>query len=134
MRAVLSLLLLVACLAWAAPCLAADVPPATPEGPAVTPVRPGRGSALLQLSPMYVEIRDSLAVLDAREKQLLADLAVATDEATAEAIVRELEALPLERVQCLLRIQLRYARHEDRPELERRLRLRLLELQGGGNI
>jgi hypothetical protein len=83
---------------------------------------------------MYVEIRDSLAVLDAREKQLLADLAVATDDVTAEAIVRELEALPLERVQSILRIQLRYARQEDRPELERRLRLRLLELQGDRNI
>ncbi len=134
MRAVLSLLLLVTCLAWAAPCLAADVPPATPDTPATPPARHVRGSALLQLSPMYVEIRDSLAVLDAREKQLLADLAVATDDVTAEAIVRELEALPLERVQSILRIQLRYARQEDRPELERRLRLRLLELQGDRNI
>ena len=131
MRAVLSLIALVSCASVA---FAADLPPATGQGPVVAPAHSGRGSALLQLSPMYVEIRDTLALSDAREQQLLADLARATDDATAEAIVRELESLPVERVLSILRIQARYARQEDRPELERRIRLRMLELQGGGNI
>jgi hypothetical protein len=68
------------------------------------------------------------------EKQLLADLAVATDDATAEAIVRELESLPLGRVLSILRIQARYARQENRPDLERQIKLRMLELQGAGRI
>lgn len=131
MRAILSLLVLVSCATTA---IAANMPPAVGNGPVVSPAHGGHGSALLQLSPMYVEIRDSLALSDAREKQLLADLAVATDDATAEAIVRELESLPAERVLSILRIQVRYARPEDRPALERRLRLRRLELLGGGNI
>lgn len=131
MRAILSLIALVSI---ASAAFAADLPPATGHGPVATPAHSGRGSALLQLSPMYVEIRDTLALSDAREKQLLAELAAVTDDAAAEAIVRELESLPVERVLSILRIQARYARQEDRPELERRIRLRMLELQGGGNI
>lgn len=131
MRAVLSLIALIACATFA---FAADVPPAAVQGPVMPPDHVGRGSALLQLSPMYVEIRDTLAVTDAREKQLLAELAVATDDATAEALVRELESLPLERVLSILRIQARYARQEGRPDLERRLRQRMLELRGGVSI
>lgn len=131
MRAILSLIALVAI---ASAAFAADLPPATGQGPVAAPAHSGRGSALLQLSPMYVEIRDTLALSDARERQLLAELAAVTDDAAAEAIVRELESLPVERVLSILRIQARYARQEDRPELERRIRLRMLELQGGGNI
>ncbi|MBK7671173.1 MAG: hypothetical protein IPJ24_07240 [bacterium] len=132
MRAVLSLLVLVSC---TVPAFAADVPPADSQAPVPPTVAlPGRGSALLQLSPMYVEVSDTLAVADAREKQLLADLAVATDDATAEAIVRELESLPLGRVLSILRIQARYARQENRPDLERQIKLRMLELQGAGRI
>lgn len=131
MRAVLSL---IAVISFATFAFAADLPSATGQGPVVAPAHSGRGSALLQLSPMYVEIRDTLALSDERERQLLADLALAADDATAEAIVRQLESLPVERVLSILRIQARYARQEDRPELERRIRLRMLELQGGGNI
>ncbi|MBK6735280.1 MAG: hypothetical protein IPG61_14610 [bacterium] len=132
MRAVLSLLVLVSC---TVPAFAADVPPVDSQAPVPPTVAlPGRGSALLQLSPMYVEVSDTLAVADAREKQLLADLAVATDDATAEAIVRELESLPLGRVLSILRIQARYARQENRPDLERQIKLRMLELQGAGRI
>lgn len=132
MRAVLSLLVLVSC---TGPAFAADVPPVDSHAPVPpTAALPGRGSALLQLSPMYVEISDTLAVADAREKQLLADLAVVTDDATAEAIVRELESLPLGRVLSILRIQARYARQENRPDLERQIKLRMLELQGAGRI
>ncbi len=127
-------LVLVACVAGLAAAAVAEVPTATPQGPILPPAQIGHGSALLQLSPMYIEIRDTLAVSDAREKQLLAELAVATDDVTAEAIVRELESLPLDRVLSILRIQARYAHQENRPELERRLRQRMLELQGGGNI
>jgi hypothetical protein len=137
MRAVLSLLavsLLVPVLC-APPAIAADVPP-TDQGNigGPSPVMELRGAAMLQLSPMYKEIRDTLAVINVREKQLLVDLAAAKDDATAEAIVRELESVPLERVLSILRIQARYARHENRPELERSIRLRMLELQGAGNI
>lgn len=128
MRAVLSLITLLACATFA---IAADVPPVAAPGPVMPPDQVGRGSALLQLSPMYVEIRDTLAVTDAREKQLLAELAVVADDATAEAIVRELESMPLERVLSILRIQARYARQEGRLDLERRLRQRMLELRGG---
>lgn len=131
MRTILSLIALISCACVA---FSADLPPAGGQGPVVAPAHSGRGGGLLQLSPMYVEIRDTLALSDAREKQLLAALAAATDDATAEALVRELESLPVERVLSILRIQARYARQEDRPELERRIRLRMLELQGGGNI
>lgn len=134
MRAVLSLIVLIACATCAILASAADAPPAAAQGPVMPPDNVGRGSALLQLSPMYVEIRDTLAVADAREKHLLAELAVATDDATAEAIVRELESLPLERVLSILRIQARYARQEGRLDLERRLRQRMLELRGGVSI
>lgn len=132
MRAVLSLLVLVFCTRFA---IAADVPPVDPQSPAPPTVAlPGHGRAMLQLSPMYIEISDTLAVADAREKQLLADLAVATDDVTAEAIVRELESLPLGRILSILRIQARYARQENRPDLERQIKLRMLELQGAGRI
>ncbi len=132
MRAVLSLLALVL---FAAPAFAADVPPADQGGVAgPSPVMELRGAVMLQLSPMYKEIRDTLAVVNAREKQLLVDLAAAKDDATAEAIVRELESVPLERVLSILRIQARYARQENRPELERQIQLRMLEVQGAGNI
>lgn len=134
MRAVLSLIVLIACATCATLASAADAPPTAAPGPVMPPDNLGRGSALLQLSPMYVEIRDTLAVTDAREKLLLAALAVATEDATAEAIVRELESLPLERVLSILRIQARYARQEGRPDLERRLRQRMLELRGGVSI
>jgi hypothetical protein len=86
------------------------------------------------LSPLYIEVRDTLAGLDAREKQLLVDLAAATDDATVEAIVRELESMPVERMLSILRIQARYARLEGRPDLERVIRLRMLELVGAGNL
>jgi hypothetical protein len=134
MRAVLSLFVLIACATCATLVIAADAPPAAAQGPVMPPGNLGRGSALLQLSPMYVEIRDTLAATDAREKQLLAELAVATEDATAEAIVRELESLPLERVLSILRIQARYARQEGRLDLERRLRQRMLDLRGGVSI
>ena len=113
MRAILSLLVLAFCAPFVL-CVplayAANVPPADPVGAAgLSPVNRIHGAALLQLSPMYIEIHDTLAVLDARERQLLVDLAAATADATAEAIVREIEALPLERMLSTLRIQARYA-------------------------
>jgi hypothetical protein len=83
---------------------------------------------------MYVEMQDTLAALDAREKQLLVDLAAAADDATVDAIVHEFESLPVERLMSMLRIQARYARLENRPDLERVIRLRMLELQGAGNL
>ncbi|MBK7770523.1 MAG: hypothetical protein IPI48_08320 [bacterium] len=132
MRAVLSLLVLVS---WHRSRVRRRCSPVEPQAPAPPTVAlPGRGSALLQLSPMYVEISDTLAVADKREKQLLAELAVATDDATAEAIVRELESLPLGRILSILRIQARYARQENRPDLERQIKMRMLELQGAGRI
>lgn len=134
MRAVLSFVVLVLCAPLLTLAVAADVPPAVPDGSVAQSARPFRGAALPQLSPMYVEIRDTLAASDAREKKLLADLAAATDDATAEAIVHQLESLPLDRVLSILKIQARYARQEDRPDLERRIKQRMLELQGGGNI
>lgn len=136
MRAVLSLLVLVlvTAITLATAVLAADVPPVDPQANVPSSVLRGRSSALLQLSPMYAEIRDTLAASEAREKQLLVELAVAADMASVDAIVRELEAMPLERVLSILRIQARYARQEDRPDLERRLKARMLELQAGGNI
>ncbi|MBM4132090.1 hypothetical protein FJ250_13880 [bacterium] len=134
MRPLTALIVLAACLCGLAATAVAEAPKSAPQEPILPPSRVGPGGGLLQLSPMYVEIRDTLAVSDTREKQLLAALAMATDDATAEAIVRELESLPLERLLSILRIQARYARQENRPELERRLRLRILELQGGGNI
>lgn len=132
MRAILITLALMFCFGTV---LAAEVPPADPSrtGSPVPAMRV-RGSGLLQLSPMYIEIRDTLAVVDAREKQLLVDLATATSDAAAESIVRRLESLPQERVLSILRIQARYARQENRPELERQIRQRILEVAGGGNI
>ncbi|MBK8166867.1 MAG: hypothetical protein IPK64_13070 [bacterium] len=133
MRAVLSFLALAVGVAGATFASAADTPPHAVQRPVMPPDHVEHRGALLQLSPIYVEIRDTLAVLDAREKQLLAELAVATDDATAEAIVREFESLPLERVLCVLRIQARYARKEGRPDLERQLRQRIVELRDGAN-
>ena len=142
MRAVLTCLartcLALTCLALilcTTPALAAEVPPASPgpnSGP--SPTLRVHGSGLLQLSPMYIEIRDTLAVVDAREKQLLVDLAAATEDSVAEAIVRQLESLPKAKVLSILRIQARYARQENRPDLERQIRLRMLEIEGAGNI
>lgn len=133
MRAVLSTLLL---LVLAPSAFAVDTPPASGgTGPQpATRLKQQPAHAMLQLSPMYTEIRDSLAVSDERQKQLLSDLAAATDEPTAAAIVRELEALPLERVLSILRIQLRYATQENRVELQREIKLRMIELQAAGNI
>lgn len=133
LRAVLSILVL----ALVAPlAFAVDTPPNNGGvGPQpATRLNQPPAHAMLQLSPMYAEIRDSLAVSDARQKQLLADLAAATDEPAAAAIVRELEALPLERVLAILRIQLRYATQENRVELQREIRLRMIELEAAGNI
>lgn len=133
LRAVLSILVLVLLAPLA---FAVDSPPgASGSGPQpATRLNQQPAHALLQLSPMYAEIRDSLAVSDARQKQLLADLAAATDEPAAAAIVRDLEALPLERVLAILRIQLRYATQENRVELQREIRLRMVELEAAGNI
>ncbi len=132
MRAVLSLLVLVL-LASAA--VASDKPPLDPTNPLVPQARlKSPGNALLQLSPMYVEIRDSLAVADAQQKQLLADLTLAADVASADAIVRKLEALPVETLLTILRIQLRYAHDQDRKDLERQIELRMLELTASGRI
>lgn len=132
MRAILLILVLVFCASFA---FAAEVPPAVPGAiPAPRTKVPVRGHALLQLSPMYIEIRDTLAVADALEKKLLADLAVATDEPTVEAIVHRLESLPLERVLSILRIEMRYARQQDRPQLEREIRLRMIEMMAEGRI
>lgn len=133
LRAVLSFLVLALMASLA---FAVDTPPnnggAAPQP--TTRLNQQPAHAMLQLSPMYAEIRDSLAVSDARQKQLLVDLAAATDEPAAAAIVRELEALPLERVLAILRIQLRYATQENRVELQREIRLRMVELEAAGNI
>jgi hypothetical protein len=137
MRAILSILVLVFCspLAFAADVPPADVPPADPTGAAwQSSENRTYGTALMRLSPMHIEVQDTLARLDAREKQLLVDLAAATDDATVAAIVREFESLPVERTLSVLRIQARYARQENRPDLERVIRLRMLELQVAGNI
>jgi hypothetical protein len=137
MRAILSILILVFCspLVFAADMPPADVPPADPTAAAwQCPVNRTYGTELMRLSPMYIEVQDTLARLDAREKQLLVDLAAATDDATVAAIVREFESLPVERTMSVLRIQARYARQENRPDLERVIRLRMLELQVAGNI
>jgi hypothetical protein len=83
---------------------------------------------------MYVEIRDSLAVADVRQKQLLVELTAAVDEAGADATVRQLEALPLETLLTILRIQLRYAHDAQRTDLERQIELRMLELTASGRI
>jgi len=56
------------------------------------------------------------------------------DEAGADAIVRQLEALPLETLLTILRIQLRYAHDADRKDLERQIELRMLELTASGRI
>ena len=132
MRAILPLLVLILC---TPPAFAADVPPGD-QGSLAGPsaVMELHGSVFLQLSPMYSEIRDTLAVVDQREKQLLVDLAATQDEATCAAVVRELESMPLERVLSILRIQARYAHQQNQVELERLIRLRMLELQGAGNI
>jgi len=137
MRAILSILILVLCspLVLAADMPPADVPPADPTGAAWQSfANRTYGTELMRLSPMYIEVQDTLARLDAREKQLLVELAAATDDATVAAIVREFESLPVERTLSVLRIQARYARQENRPDLERVIRLRMLELQVAGNI
>ena len=132
MRTALTLLVLLLPLTL---CFAADVPTrdvASMPIPNEQIFSPGR--ALLQLSPMYVEIRDALADSDTRENQLLVDLAAAEDEATAEAIVAQLEILPIDRALCVLRIQARYARLENRVDLERKIRLRMLALVDVGAL
>lgn len=137
MRAILPFLILVLCspLAFAADVPPADVPPADPTSAAwQSSANRTYGTALMRLSPMHIEVQDTLARLEEREKQLLADLAAATDDATVAAIVREFESLPVERTLSVLRIQARYARQENRPDLERVIRLRMLELQVAGNI
>ncbi len=132
MRAVLSILVLVL---LATVAFASDKPPVDPTAPVVPQTRlKTQGNAMLQLSPMYVEIRDSLAVADLHQKQLLADLTAAVDEANADLIVRQLEALPLETLLTILRIQLRYAHDQDRQDLERQIELRMLELTASGRI
>lgn len=137
MRAVLSAFVVsVLILVLVAPSAFAGVkPPTEPTNPIIPQSRlKTQGNALLQLSPMYVEIRDSLAVADTRQKQLLAELTAAVDEAGADAIVRQLEALPLETLLTILRIQLRYAHDAERTDLERQIELRMLELTASGRI
>jgi hypothetical protein len=132
MRAVLSVLVLVLVASTA---FAGNKPPTEPTTPIIPQARlKTQGNSLLQLSPMYVEIRDSLAVADVRQKQLLVELTAAVDEAGADAVVRQLEALPLETLLTILRIQLRYAHDAERTGLEREIELRMLELTASGRI
>lgn len=88
--------------------------------------RPGR--AILQLSPMYLEIFRINEAIVATEAQLLADLAVATDEGEVERLVGRLERLDVDRQLAVLKVRVRYARLEGRFDEAFSLRQEMLQL------
>ena len=112
--------------------LAAVAEGPTTTGPASQPnidnLLPEAGHALLQLSPMYVEIRDVIAAADQRETALLKQLAAAETDSQVEALIARIKNLAVERELDVLRIQARYARRDGRFELEKKIKARMVEV------
>ena len=86
------------------------------------------GHAVLQLSPIYLEIQQILDTTKATEERLLEELAEATEEDDAARIIRRIERLEVDRDLSILKIQARYARLDGRWDLEYQLRARILEV------
>ncbi|MCB1183322.1 hypothetical protein KDM41_07800 [bacterium] len=97
------------------------------------PLQVPRGIAVLQLSPMFLEIHGINEASVAVENALLAELAAATDEAEVERLVLRLAALDIDRQLSVLKVRIRYARLEGRFDEAFRLRQEMLQLLQNGN-
>lgn len=88
----------------------------------------------LQVSPMYLEIKDVLEQSARTEEGLLAELSMAADELEVQLIVGKIEKLDLDRDLAIMRIQARYAHQEQRWSLEKQIRSRIKELEEGRQL
>jgi hypothetical protein len=113
------------------PILALAEGPTTPIPQPAQPVENvlgDSGHALLELSPMYVEIKDVIEKADKREAELLRALAAATTDEEVQGLILQIENLAVDRELDLLRIQARYARLDGRLDLEKRLKQKMTEV------
>ncbi|MCK9995050.1 MAG: hypothetical protein KAH56_02085 [Candidatus Krumholzibacteria bacterium] len=86
------------------------------------------GITTLQLSSMYVEIQAVLNQADKTEQLLLKELAAATEDDDVDRIIHRIERLEVDRTLTILKIQVRYARSEERWDVVYRLRARIMEI------
>jgi hypothetical protein len=86
------------------------------------------GFTALQVSPMYVEIRQVLDQAEKSEQILLQELAAATEDAQVQRIIQRIGRLERDRSLAILKIQARYARLEGDWNREYRLRTRIMEI------
>ncbi len=89
------------------------------------------GMAVLQVSPMYMEIKEILDQSTRAEKTLLLELAAATDELQCQVLIAQIEKLDLQRDLDIMAVQARYAHEAGRWDLEKQIRSRILDLQEG---
>ncbi len=86
------------------------------------------GITTLQLSSMYVEIQAVLNQADKTEQLLLKELAAATEDNDVDRIIHRIERLEVDRTLTILKIQVRYARSEERWDVVYRLRTMITEI------
>jgi hypothetical protein len=126
-----TLLLVVPVILCAGSALAEGAPGTVPEAGMPSPGLDGYPPNLtaLQVSPMYLEIKQVLEEAALVEGGLLAELAAAADEDQCEAIIGRIENLDRQRDLQILRIQARYAEKAGRWRLEKQIRTRIAELE-----
>ena len=90
---------------------------------------PAHQLTVLQVSPMYLEIKEVLDQATLREKALLRHLAAAPEEVEVQLLVAQIEGLDLARDLDILNIQARYAHQAGRLGLEKQIRHRIQDLE-----
>ncbi len=83
---------------------------------------------VLRLDPMHMEIATIIKDMRVREDKLLNDLLTATDEEQSNRIIRRIERLDTDRELALLKVQARYARLDQRYDLEREIKGKILKI------
>ncbi len=83
---------------------------------------------VLRLDPMHMEIATIIKNMRVREDKLLNDLLTATDEEQSNRIIRRIERLDTDRELALLKVQARYARLDQRYDLEREIKGKILKI------
>ena len=120
----LTILATVALLILAAGLNAAERPPSpTPTVPRQEPLPQNLSSSVfMKVDPLLVELAGVLKTMHAREDELLAELANATDEKQTAIIIRRIEKLDTDRELALLKVQARFARLDGRFDLEKKIK------------
>ena len=83
---------------------------------------------VLKLDPMHMEIATIIRDMRVREDKLLNELLTATDEEQSNRIIRRIERLDTDRELALLKVQARYARLDQRYDLEREIKGKILKI------